>query len=41
MPKSQQDEVDIQKSNIKAMRDIGVAFGENQQPITYNIRTWW
>ena len=39
--KQQQDEVDIQKSNIKAMRDIGVAFGENQQPITYNIRTWW
>ena len=39
--KQRQDEVDIQKSNIKAMRDIGVAFGENQQPITYNIRTWW
>ncbi|MCI7429731.1 MAG: hypothetical protein MSS84_02460 [Bacteroidales bacterium] len=39
--KQQQDEVDIQKANIKAMRDIGVAFGENQQPITYNIRTWW
>ena len=39
--KQQQDEVDLEKSNIKAMRDIGVAFGENQQPITYNIRTWW
>lgn len=39
--KQQQDEVDLQKANIKAMRDIGVAFGENQQPVTYNIRTWW
>lgn len=39
--KQQQDEVDIQKANIKAMRDIGVAYGENQQPVTYNIRTWW
>ncbi|MGN0186187.1 MAG: hypothetical protein ACI392_00355 [Paludibacteraceae bacterium] len=39
--KQQQDEIDLQKSNIKAMRDIGVAFGENQQPITYNISTWW
>lgn len=41
MLKQQQDEVDIQKANIKAMRDIGVAYGENQQPVTYNIRTWW
>ena len=38
--KQQQDDVDIQKAAIKAARDIGVAYGENQQP-TYNIVTWW
>lgn len=35
--KVQQDEVDMQKRAISAARDIGVAFGENQQPT--NI-TW-
>jgi len=35
--KVQQDEVDMQKQAISAARDIGVAFGENQQPT--NI-TW-
>ena len=38
--KQQQDDVDLQKAAIKAARDIGVAYGENQQP-TYNIVTWW
>jgi hypothetical protein len=37
MLKNQQDEVDIEKASIRAARDIGVAFGENQQPT--NI-TW-
>lgn len=41
MLKQQQDAVDIEKANIKAVRDIGVAYGSHQQPVTYNIRTWW
>lgn len=40
MAKQQQDAVDIEKASIKAMRDIGVAYGENQQPTTYNV-LWW
>jgi hypothetical protein len=39
--KQQQDNVDMQKANIKAARDIGVAYGTHQQPTVYNIRTWW
>jgi hypothetical protein len=41
--KAQQDEVDIQKATIKAARDIGVAYGNNQPKTitTYNIRGWW
>lgn len=40
--KQQQDVVDIQKTTIKAARDIGVAYGKNQpRQIVYNIRTWW
>lgn len=39
--KQQQDEVDLEKASIKAIRDVGVAYGENQQPVTYNVRTWW
>lgn len=41
--KIQQDEVDIQKARIKAARDIGVAYGNNQPKVitTYNIRGWW
>lgn len=40
--KQQQDNVDISKARIKAARDIGVAYGNNQpKSITYNIRTWW
>lgn len=40
--KQQQDDVDIQKSTIKAARDIGVAYGNNQpQNVTYNFRGWW
>ena len=38
--KKQQDEVDLEKASIKAIRDIGVAYGENQQPVTYNV-IWW
>lgn len=38
--KQQQDEVDLEKASIKAIRDIGVAYGENQQPVTYNV-VWW
>lgn len=41
--KQQQDEVDIRKAEIKAARDIGVAYGENQPKTitTYNISSWW
>jgi len=41
--KIQQDDVDIQKANIKAARDIGVAYGNNQPKTitTYNISGWW
>lgn len=42
--KQQQDEVDIRKSAIRAARDIGVAYGNNQPRVVYNtnlIRTWW
>lgn len=40
MLKQQQDEVDLEKASIQAIRDIGVAYGENQQPVTYNV-VWW
>jgi len=42
--KEQQDEIDIRKATIKAARDVGVAYGNNQPRISYNIstiRTWW
>jgi hypothetical protein len=40
--KQQQDNVDIQKATIKAARDIGVAYGNNQpQNVQYNYRGWW
>lgn len=41
--KEQQDNVDITKARIKAARDIGVAYGNNQPKTitTYNIRGWW
>jgi len=46
MLKQQQDEVDVTKATIKAARDIGVAYGNNQpKSITtttsYNIIGWW
>jgi hypothetical protein len=44
MLKKQQDAVDIEKAYIKAVRDVGVAYGENQpQSITttYNVIGWW
>ena len=40
--KEQQDNVDIQKATIKAIRDIGVAYGNGQpKSVTYNVRGWW
>lgn len=39
--KVQQDNVDISKLRIRAMRDIGVAYGSNQPRVIYNIRGWW
>ena len=40
--KEQQDNVDIQKATIKAVRDIGVAYGNGQpKTVTYNVRGWW
>jgi len=41
--KQQQDDVNIQKATIKAARDIGVAYGNNQPDInvTYNTVGWW
>lgn len=40
--KIQQDEVDLNKEIIRAARDIGVAYGQNQpKNITYNYVLWW
>ncbi|HRO75536.1 MAG TPA: hypothetical protein PLP27_05260 [Crocinitomicaceae bacterium] len=40
--KQQQDNVEIRKATIKAARDIGVAYGNNQpKSVTYNYRGWW
>jgi hypothetical protein len=42
--KQQQDEVDIKKATIRAARDIGVAYGNNQPKTVYNvavIRSWY
>jgi hypothetical protein len=40
--KEQQDDVNIQKATIKAARDIGVAYGNNQpKTVVYNTRYWW
>lgn len=33
-------ELDVERSSIQAARDVGVAYGLNQQPI-YNIRGWY
>jgi hypothetical protein len=43
MLKQQQDQVDIEKATIKAARDIGVAYGENQPDVVYEtvIYGWW
>lgn len=39
--KQQQDDVDLTKARIKAARDIGVAYGNNQpKTVTYSYR-WW
>jgi hypothetical protein len=41
--KQQQDSVDIEKATIKAARDIGVAYGENQPDLVYEtvVYGWW
>jgi hypothetical protein len=40
--KQNQDAVDLNLARINAARDIGVAYGLNQQPrVVYNIRGWW
>lgn len=41
--KQYNDNIDIAKEKIKAYRDIGVAYGNNQPKTitTYNIRGWW
>lgn len=43
MLKQQQDQVDIEKAYIKAARDIGVAYGENQPDVIYetSVILWW
>lgn len=33
-------QAEVDKAEIAAMRDIGVAYSTNQQPVTYNI-AWW
>jgi len=35
------DGVDIRKQEIAAYRAVGVAYGQNQQPTTFNVRGWW
>lgn len=36
------DNVDLRKRTIKAARDVGVAYGNNQpQNVSYNVRGWW
>jgi hypothetical protein len=40
MLKQEQNEYELEKAAIKAARDIGVAYGEGQQPTTYNV-VWW
>jgi hypothetical protein len=35
--KMYQDQVDLESQRIRAWRDVGVAFGENQKPTTYNL----
>jgi len=39
--KKQQDEVDLEKATVKAARDIGVAYGENQKAAVYNVSGWY
>jgi hypothetical protein len=35
--KMYQDQVDLESQRISAWRDVGVAYGKNQKPTTYNI----
>ena len=35
------DEVSIAKASIRAVRDIGVAYAENQPAVVYHTYGWW
>ena len=35
------DQISLEKARIKAARDVGVAWGNHQQPITYNVGWLW
>ena len=35
--KKYNDEIDLEKQRIKAMRDIGVAYGQNQPDVVYDV----
>lgn len=39
--KQEQNNVDIRKATIKAARDIGVAYGNNQPKTVYKVYGWW
>lgn len=40
--KQHQDGVDLRREEIRAARDVGVAYGNNQpKNVTYNVRYWW
>jgi hypothetical protein len=40
--KQEQNDIDLKKELIKAARDVGVAYGENQpKNLTYNYVHWW
>ncbi len=41
--KAYDDAVDIRKQEVSAWREVGVAYGQNQQPSThlYKVSGWW
>ena len=34
-------EVDLAKNSIEAAKEVGVAFGENQPDIEYQVEDWY
>lgn len=40
MQQQQKRAYELEKQSIKAIRDVGVAYGNHQQPTTYNV-VWW